>query len=181
MWASPPLDAAEPLDQVEDDVGARVGQSPQDPADRRRGGDRPGLEAPARSSASATARATSTTSASEAESGWSVGRIGALYRTATRASRRAHEQANPVGQARVEDPADQVSVADPVPFGQDHEVARHRGQAGQGVGLDEVGDAVADPEVDPGQVAAAERGGRRHGGDARAGSTTAVGSRAGAS
>ncbi len=47
-------------------------------------------------------------------------------------------------------------VADPVPFGQDDQVARHRGQAGQGVGLDEIGDAVADPEVDPGEVATPE-------------------------
>ena len=37
----------------------------------------------------------------------------------------------------------------------------HRGQAGQGVGFEEVGDAVADPEVDPGDVAAAEAHDRR--------------------
>ena len=43
-----------------------------------------------------------------------------------------------------------------MPLGQDHQVAQSRGQAGQGVGFEEVGDAVADPEVDPGEVAAAE-------------------------
>ena len=56
----------------------------------------------------------------------------------------------------MEDLPNQVRVLDPVTPGQDHKVARHRGQAGQWVGLDEVRAILPQTEVDPGQVAAPE-------------------------
>ena len=119
---------------------------------------------PSRRRASTTARATSTTSASETASGCEGGRAGALCRTATRRLARLKARTPPAStrqadavERRVQDLPDQVRVAQPMPSRQDHQVARDRGEAGQGVGLDEVGDAVPEPEVDPRQVAAAER------------------------
>ena len=154
-WASPPLLTRRTLDQVEDDVGGRVRQLARGPC--RSGGGRqgPGVE---------TVQANERIGDHAGHLGdvglggrvGVVGRsIGALYRTATLVRlRRAHFKPTLVKLAwRIL--TDQVRVADPMPFSA--RMTRSlvaRSQAGQGVGLDEVRDAVADPEVDPGEVAA---------------------------